>query len=297
MTNQISQKDQYAQLREMLTGNTLSFLMEAHDGLSARVVERAGFRGIWASGLSISSSFGLRDCNEASWAEVVRTAEYMAEAANIPVLLDGDSGFGNFNSVRQLVRKLCKAGVAGVCIEDALFPKQNSFLGDNHPLASIEEFCGKIRAAKDSQTVGDFSVVARVEALISNRTMEEALERAQAYLESGADAILIHSKKSKADEILEFCDRWQRRGPLVAVPTKYYQTPTDLFRQARISTVIWANHNLRASLKAMHSTSRAIFEQESIAAIESDVESLDALFSLMDYDELFAAERRYLPQA
>jgi phosphoenolpyruvate phosphomutase len=288
--------DKCKRLKNLLTGASTSFLMEAHDGLSARVVEKNGFQGIWASGLSISSSLGVRDCSEASWSEVGRTVAYMTDTTGIPILLDGDSGYGNFNAVRILVRKLGQMGVAGVCIEDALFPKLNSFVGEQHPLLDVAEFCGKMRAAKDSQTSDDFCVVARVEALVSGRSMSEALDRAQAYHEAGADAILIHSKKSDATEILTFCERWNRRAPLVVVPTKYYKTPTSTLQAAGVSTIIWANHNLRAAMQAMDDVSRRIFEHQSVAGVEGEIATLDSLFALMDYDELAHAEARYVPR-
>src|SRR3954466_5915369 len=153
------------QFRAMLRSAEIEFLMEAHNGLSAKIVEEAGFRGIWASGLSISAALGLRDNNEASWTQVLETLEFMADASSLPILVDGDTGYGNFNNVRRLVRKLCQRGIAGVCIEDKLFPKTNSFIGEAQPLAGIDEFCGRIKAGKDSQTDDDFSLVARVEAL------------------------------------------------------------------------------------------------------------------------------------
>src|SRR5437868_2396632 len=146
----------FAALRRELLSPTLSFLMEAHSGLSAKIVEEAGFAGVWASGLSISAMLGLRDNNEASWTQVLDVAEFMNDASRLPILLDGDTGYGNFNSVRRLVRKLEQRGIAGVCIEDKLFPKSNSFVrGTSQPLADIEEFCGKIRAGKDSQSDED----------------------------------------------------------------------------------------------------------------------------------------------
>ncbi len=181
----------FTALRRELVSPNLSFLMEAHNGLSAKIAEEAGFRAIWASGLTMSASLGLRDSNEASWTQVLELLEYMADAVDIPILVDGDTGYGNFNNVRRLVRKLCERGIAGVCIEDKLFPKTNSFIGEAQPLAEIEEFCGRIKAGKDSQTHDDFTLVARVEALISGRGMDEALTRAEAYRAAGADAILI----------------------------------------------------------------------------------------------------------
>src|ERR1700756_3722761 len=248
-----------ARLRSMLQGPGLSFIMEAHNGLSARIVEEAGFAGIWASGLAISSQFGVRDNNEASWTQVIDLLEFMGDASSLPILLDGDTGYGNFNNLRRLGRKLEQRGIAGVCIEDKQFPKANSFLnGERQPLADIAEFCGKIAAGKDTQTHPDFSIVARGEALIAGWGMDEALRRAEAYRLAGADAILIHSKLSKPDEILTFARQWERRSPLVIVPTRYYSTPTDVFRQAGISVVIWANPMVRSAVAAMQSVAKEI---------------------------------------
>src|SRR3981189_3040027 len=185
----------FAALRRELVSPSLSFLMEAHSGLSAKIAEEAGFQALWACGLTMSASLGLGDSNEASWTQMLEILEYMADAVEIPILVDGDTGYGNFNSVRRLVRKLCDRGVAGVCIEDKLFPKTNSFVGERQPLAEIDEFCGRIKAGKDSQSDGDFVLVARTEALISGHGLDEALRRAEAYHAAGADAILIHSKQ------------------------------------------------------------------------------------------------------
>lgn len=285
----------FAALRDVLTTRPMSFLMEAHSGLSARIVEEAGFEAIWASGLTISASLGLRDSNEASWTQVLEVLEYMADAASIPILVDGDTGYGNFNSVRRLVRKLGERGIAGVCIEDKLFPKTNSFIGEAQPLADIEEFCGRIRAGKDSQTDDDFTLVARCEALISGRGMEEALRRSEAYREAGADAILIHSKQPTSAEIIQFTTEWADRAPLIIVPTTYYATPTDVFRNAGISAVIWANHLLRSSITAMQETARRIATDESLNEVEGQVASVKDVFRIAANAELEAAERRYLP--
>ncbi len=286
----------FAALRRQIASADLAFLMEAHNGLSAKIVEETGFQAIWASGLTISASLGLRDSNEASWTQVMDVLEYMTDASSLPILVDGDTGHGNFNNVRRFVRKLCERGVAGVCIEDKLFPKTNSFIGEEQPLADVDEFCGRIKAGKDSQTDDDFTLVARVEALISGRGMEEALRRAEAYHAAGADAILIHSKKAEASEIFTFAERWGGRAPLVIVPTMYYATPTDLFRQAGISAIIWANHLLRSSMTAMRDTARQIHTDQSLIEVEGRVSSVKDIFRLMGNAELEEAERRYLPE-
>lgn len=280
-------------LKDLLAKKTLSFALEAHDGVSARIVEEAGFEVIWASGLTIATTLGYRDNNELSWTQLSTQWEYMADATKLPILVDGDSGFGNFNNVRILVKKLCQIGIAGVSIEDKLFPKTNSFVGENHPLADIKEFCGKIKAGKDSQLDANFNLIARTEAFISGRGIDEALERAYAYEEAGADAILVHSKKSNASEIQAFTARWEGRAPLIIVPTKYAHEPTALFEQMGISLIIWANQTLRASVTAMQKAARNIAKNRSLEGIE--MASVEELFALVNFDELRLAETHYLP--
>ncbi len=284
------------QLRNMINSDQLELIMEAHNALSAKIVEEAGFKGIWASGLSISAALGVRDNNEASWTQVLEVLEFMSDATSIPILVDGDTGYGNFNNARRLIKKLEQRQIAGVCIEDKLFPKTNSFIkGEAQPLADIDEFCGKIKAMKDSQIDEDFVVVARVEAFIAGWGLREALRRAEAYRQAGADAILIHSKKSDISEIEAFMKEWGGSLPVIIVPTKYYTVPTDRFRQLGISMAIWANHNLRASITAMQNTSKQIYQDESLLNVETCVAPLEEVFRLQGAKELSEAEKKYLP--
>ncbi len=289
------------QLRNMLVSSELEFLMEAHNGISAKIAEEAGFKGIWGSGLSISASLGVRDNNEASWTQVLDVVEYMSDATKIPILLDGDTGYGNFNNMRRLVMKLEQRGVAGVCIEDKIFPKTNSFLRtEAQPLADIEEFCGKIKAGQDTKLDDDFNIIARVEALIAGWGLQEAVKRADAYRLAGANAILMHSKISKPDEILAFMKEWGERSkecPVVIVPTKYYATPTNTFREAGVSTVIWANHQMRMAVTAMQQVTKTIFEEQSLMNVEDKIVSVAELFRLQNDKELEAAEKLYLTVA
>jgi len=286
------------QLKNLLQSNRLEFILEAHDGLSAKIVEEAGFKGIWGSGLTLSASMGVRDNNEASWTQVLEAMEFMSDATTIPILLDADTGYGNFNNVRRLVRKLEQRNIAGMCIEDKLFPKTNSFINsEQQPLADIEEFAGKIKAAKDTQQDADFCVVARVESLIAGWELEEALKRAEAYFLAGADAILMHSKLSTADQIVTFMREWNNRCPVVIVPTTYYKTPTSVYEEAGVSLVIWANHLLRTSIKAMQQTAAQIYEERSISSIESQVVTVKEIFRLQGAAELEEAEKIYLPKS
>jgi phosphoenolpyruvate phosphomutase len=284
------------QLKRLLKSDQLEFIMEAHDGLSAKIVEEAGFKGIWASGLCMSAALGVRDNNEASWTQILEVLEFMSDATSIPILVDADTGYGNFNNVRRLVRKLEQRQVAGMCIEDKLFPKTNSFIsGEQQPLADIQEFSGKIRAAKDTQQDPDFCVVARVEAFITGLGLAEALRRADAYHRAGADAILMHSKIPEADQVLSFMKEWQDTCPVVIVPTKYYTTPTQEFADAGVSLVIWANHLLRSCIAAMQHTANKLYREQTLMAIENEVAPLQEIFRLQNADELKEAELRYLP--
>lgn len=270
--------------------------MEAHNGISAKIVQETGFKGIWGSGLTISASMGVRDNNEASWTQVLDVVEFMSDATDIPILLDGDTGYGNFNNMRRLVKKLEQIDVAAVCIEDKLFPKTNSFIsGENQPLADIDEFCGKIKAAKDAQQDEDFMVIARLEAFIAGWGLDEALKRAEAYKKAGADAILCHSKRADSSDIDNFMKEWGNEHPVVLVPTKYYSTPTEKFEKLKINLVIWANHNMRAAVDIMQKTSKQIFKDKSLKNIEPKVTPLGEIFRLQNAPELQEAEKKYLP--
>jgi len=283
-------------LRELLFGEPLTFLMEAHSALSARIVQEAGFDAIWASSLSMAAAMGVRDCNEASWTQSLECVEFMADATDIPILMDGDSGYGNFNNLRRAIQKIEQRGVAGICIEDKLFPKRNSLLpGRPQPLADVEEFCGKIRAAKDAHRDPAFVVVARVEAFIAGHGLSEALRRADAYADAGADAILIHSALRQPTEVLNFKRAWAGSLPVLAVPTKYYDTPTDVFRAHGFAALIWANQLLRSSIAAMQATAAAIRLDQGLTAVEPRIAPVAEVFRLQRLEELEAAEQRYLP--
>jgi len=284
------------QLRRLLRPSQLSFLMEAHNGISAKIVEETGFEGIWASGFSISAGLGVRDSNEVSWTQALEMVEFMADATTIPILMDGDTGFGNFNNLRRLIQKLEQRGVAGVCIEDKIFPKKNSFIqSESQELEDIDVFCGKIKAAKDTQRDDDFVLVARTESFIVGHSLATAIDRCRAYSKAGADAILVHSRKDTAQEIEAFMKEWDESYPIVVVPTSYYNASTDLLRNMGVSMAIWANHNVRAAVTAMQNICREIYQTQSISTSESTIASIQEIFRLQNTDELLKAEQQYLP--
>ncbi len=199
---------------------------------------------------------------------MLEVVEFMSDGTHIPILLDADTGYGSFNNARRLVRKLEQRGVAAMCIEDKLFPRPTRLSAarpSRWPTSTSSP--ARSRPAKDTQQDEDFCVVARVEALIAGWGLAEALKRAEAYHEAGADAILMHSKKSTADEILAFMQEWGNRAPVVIVPTMYYSTPVEVFEEAGVSLVIWANHLLRASITIQQQTAAKIFAERSLMSV------------------------------
>lgn len=280
-------------LRELFNSNRLIRVMGAHNALGAKLVEKSGFDAAWASGLEISTSCALPDANILTMTDFLNAASSMNEAVNIPIVADCDTGFGNSNNVIHLVGKYEAAGIAAVCIEDKLFPKVNSFIPGRQELASIAEFVGKILAAKNAQNDPDFMVIARVEALIAGWEMEEALKRAHAYTDAGADAILIHSKSGSPGEIYEFVDKWHNQAPLVVVPTKYYDVTTEELQEKRISMVIYANHGIRASISAMSEVFSSVYTSGGTASVEDKIATLDEVFELQGMPQMKESELKY----
>lgn len=283
-------------LKEMLDSESLEYLMECHSGLSAVIAEEAGFKGLWASGLSVSAMTGCRDRNELDTSEVCKIIEQMADHTSLPILVDGDTGGVDVNAARILVNKLTKVGAAGVCIEDKVFPKHNSFHSNGlDDLSDPALHCKKIEAMKKENP--DFVVIARLEEFIAGAGLQEAYVRALKYQTAGADAILVHSKIKDSSEIDQFMELWSRdkkegkkRVPIVIVPTKYYTTPTQHFEDIGVSLVIFANHQVRASIKAMQDVTRQIFEDKSLVNVESKIASVSEVFRLQRDNDSFVKE-------
>jgi phosphoenolpyruvate phosphomutase len=283
-------------LRQLLRRPQPVVLAGAHNGLSARLVQEAGFDAVWASGFEISASHGVPDANILTMAENLAVTKNINDSVSIPVVADCDNGYGNAINVMRMVEEYEKAGIAGVCIEDNVFPKRCSFYaGVRRELETIEEFSGKIRAAKRTQRHADFVVTARTEALIAGWGMEEALARARAYAEAGADLILIHSKSSSPQQVMEFARAWTLETPLVAVPTTYKTTSVADLAAAGFKMVIFANHALRASIKAMRETLSALHEAQFAASVDDLIVPLESVYELIGVDQLQENEAQYLP--
>ncbi|MEU2393541.1 isocitrate lyase/phosphoenolpyruvate mutase family protein [Streptomyces sp. NPDC007369] len=269
-----------ARLRELLERKEIARIVGARDALTALLVEEAGFDGVWASSFEISASRALPDLGLLTMSELLEASSHVNRATSLPLLADCDTGFGGNINVVRTVDMFEAAGIAGICLEDKVFPKRNSFLGGGQNLEDPAEFAGRIEAAVRARTGDDFTVVARVEALIAGAGQGEALRRAHLYADAGADAVLIHSKKTDPSEIREFLRAWQGRKPVVVVPTTYPHWDLAEAEAAGVSVVIYANHALRASVSAMRDVLSEIRVQGGTGGVEGTIAPMKELFGL-----------------
>ncbi len=281
-------------LREMFDKEGVIRIAGAHDGITAKLVELNGFDCVWASGFEISTSYAVPDANILTMTQYLQAASMMNDAVLIPLIADCDTGYGNSNNVMYMVKKYEAAGVAAVAIEDKQFPKVNSYIPGRQELAPIAEFVGKILAAKNAQEGEDFMVIARVEALIAGWGQEEALRRAHAYVGAGADAILIHSKLSTPDEIANFAKEWDFSAPLVIVPTTYPMITLEEIKRLGIKMVIYANHGLRAEIKAINEVFSEINRVGRLDTINDRIVSMNEVFELQGMVRMKEQERIFL---
>jgi phosphoenolpyruvate phosphomutase len=284
------------QLRRSMVEKDLLVGVGAGTALEAKLIERAGFDFVWSSSLGISASYAVPDASLISMTQYLEAARAMNEVIDIPIVADCDTGYGNVNNVIYATKLFEQAGIAGMSIEDKQFPKDNSLLpGGRQVLASMEEFAGRVMAAKDTQRSEDFVVIARVEALIAGWGREEALQRAQHYVEAGADCILIHSKAPKPDEVLEFISNWDLPTPLVLVPTTYPSlTGEAINKLGKVKMVIYANHPLRASIKAVESVLDEIKVMGGIHTIDEMMVPVSHVFEIQGVPGMKEHERKYL---
>jgi phosphoenolpyruvate phosphomutase len=283
-------------LRDKMANSGLVQIMAGHSPLSARLAEEAGFDGIWASGFELSALYGLADVSLISMTQHLDMMRAMAEQMDLPIVADIDTGFGNAITVIYAVEQYERAGAAAVVIEDKSFPKVTSLVADGRQdLLRIAEFQGKIEAACQTRKDPDFLVIARDEALIAGLGEAEALKRAAAYEEAGADMLLIHSKKTTPDEIESFVRAWTGKIPIVIVPTAYPEMTADRIRAlGKIKMVIYGNHAVRASVTAMKKVFAAILKDGGIHDVNRDIVPVEEIFRLQGMDRVKADEKRFL---
>ena len=245
-------------------------ICEIHSGLSALLVEKSKYDGMWVSSLTHSAIHGLPDNELVPLKERVALVEEVRKLTTKPIVVDVDT-LGPIEHVPFYVRWFKEAGAYAIVIEDKKYPKENSLLDDGkYPLEDVDKFCEKIKSAKEYS--GDMKVIARLESLIAKHSIEEALIRAEAYAKAGADIILIHSKqKIDCSEVMEFATRFRKISqiPLMAIPTTY-----ELPEEHPFEIVVTANHLLRASMKAM---------EKFLGGEEVELSSVDSIFKLVGH--------------
>jgi phosphoenolpyruvate phosphomutase len=284
-------------LRAILRRPGLVPMVGAHDALSAKLIEAAGFPVVWSSSFAVSAAQrAVPDVNLLTMTENLEAARYVDEAVAAPVIADVDNGYGNVVNVVRTVEEYERAGIAGICMEDNVFPKKCSlYPGMKRELLSIEEFAGKIRASVATRKDPDFVIIARVEALIAGWGMKEALRRAHAYAEAGADMVLMHSKSKTAAEILEFMRLWDRPTPVVVVPTLYPSVTFEELEGAGVKMVIWANQVLRGAVAGMQRTLETLARERRLDALDPHIVPLEEIYKHVGVDEFKAIEDEYLP--
>ncbi|EMB28426.1 phosphoenolpyruvate mutase [Treponema denticola] len=262
-------------LRRLIEAKPIVRIMEAHSGLSGLIIENLEvqkddgihrYDGMWSSSLTDSTSKGKPDIEAVDLTTRLQGLTDILECTTKPIIFDGDTG-GKTEHFVFTVRTLERNGVSAIIIEDKVGLKKNSLFGTEakQELADVENFCHKISEGKKAQVTKDFMIIARLESLIAGHSVDEALERAFAYVKAGADGVMIHSKEKHGNDIKEFCERFRKeyeRVPIVLVPTTYNQFTEKELASWGANIIIYANHMLRASYPAMLKAAQTILEAE-----------------------------------
>jgi len=291
----ISPVDRCKKLRKLINSKKIVRVIEAHNGLSGLIAENISyedekgireFDAMWASSLTDSTSRGKPDIEAVDLTTRLRNINDLTEVTTKPIIYDGDTG-GKIEHFIFTVKTLERLGVSAIIIEDKKGLKKNSLFGTDVPQTqdSIENFSSKINAGKKSQIDDEFMIIARLESLILGFDVEHALQRAYAYVKAGADAVMIHSKESSGDDILDFCLKFRKKDsvtPIVVVPSTYNHVTEDEFISYGANIVIYANHMLRSAYPAMRETAELILKNKrSLEAAEKNCMSIKEILELI----------------
>lgn len=279
--------------RRLLNAKPIVRICEVHNGMTGSIVEHTQIRaeknyefdGMWASSLTDSTARAKPDIEAVDISARLRLVDEVFEVTTKPMIFDGDTG-GVAEHFKFTVRSLERLGVSAVIIEDKTGLKKNSLLGNEVPQTqdSIENFCAKIHAGKAAQITDEFMIIARIESLILEKGQEDALKRAKAYLDAGADGIMIHSRRKDPDEIFMFCDAYNQlpnRKPLVVVPSSYNYVTEDELVAHGVNVVIYANQLLRAAYPAMKSVAESILTHHRSLECDKSLMSIKDILNLI----------------
>ena len=282
-------------LRQLISLTPIVKVMEAHSGLTGLIVEKTvvehdgrldQFDAMWVSSLCDSTAKGKPDIELVDMTSRFRTIDDIMEVTTKPIIFDGDTG-GLTEHFVYTVRSLERMGVSAVIIEDKKGLKKNSLFGTEveQTQATIEEMSAKIAAGKKAQLTDDFMIIARIESLILERGMEDALERAFAFVEAGADGIMIHSRKKDPSEIIEFCDRFRendKNTPIVVVPSSFNTITEEELSLHGVNVVIYANQLTRAAFPAMQRTAEDILKFHRAKEVDDRLMPIKQIITLID---------------
>jgi phosphoenolpyruvate phosphomutase len=282
-------------LREGLAGQRAVVAVGAHDAMTAKLIGGYGFDAVWVSGLGVATmAHAVADVNLTTMTETLAAAVRIDHATDLPVIADCDNGFGGLGNVVRTLVEYERAGISAISIEDNLFPKRNSLLGADtrRELLPMAEQARRLRAAKRAQETDDFILIARVESLIAGHGVEDACARADAYVEAGVDAILIHSRDKTLGEIEGFLSGWRGLGsvPLVAVPTLFPTFTAEELHGRGFDLVILANQPMRAAVGAIEATLERLAVAGRAADVDGDIVPVDHIFDLVDTKAAIALE-------
>lgn len=282
-------------LRQLIRLCPVVKTIEVHSGLTGLIAEKTivehngeldQFDAMWLSSLCDSTAKGKPDIELVDMSSRMRTIDDVMEVTTKPIILDGDTG-GQVEHFVYNVRTLERMGVSAVIIEDKTGLKKNSLFGTEvaQTQDTIENFCGKIRAGKDAQRTQEFMIIARIESLILEKGQADALKRAFAYVDAGADAVMIHSRRKVPDEIFEFCDRFREKDketPIVVVPTSFNSVTEAEFAQHGVNIVIYANQLTRSAFPAMQDTAVEILKNHRALEVDARLMPFKEIITLID---------------
>lgn len=282
-------------LKQLFSIRPIVKALEVHSGITGLIAEKTvvehngrldQFDAMWISSLCDSTAKGKPDIELVDMTSRFRTIDDVTEVTTKPIIFDGDTG-GLTEHFVYTVRTLEKMGVSAVIIEDKTGLKKNSLFGTDVPQTqdSIEHFSEKIRAGKNAQLTDDFMIIARIESLILERGMEDALKRAFAFVEAGADGIMIHSRKKDPGEILEFCDKFRKENaktPIVVVPTSFNMITEEELAAHGVNLVIYANQLTRSAFPAMQNTARDILKYHRAKEVDDRLLPIKDIITLID---------------
>ena len=283
-----------SKLRRLIDSKPIVKVMEAHNGLTGLIVENASvtkdgvtkeFDAMWLSSLTDSTAKGKPDIEAVDVTSRLHSVNDILEVTTKPIIYDGDTG-GIPEHFIFTVKTLERLGVSAIIIEDKTGLKKNSLFGTDvdQTQDTIENFCNKIKTGKRTQVTSDFMIIARIESLILKQGMDDAITRAKAYVEAGADGVMIHSKEKDGSEILEFCslyNKFEKRVPLVVVPSSYNHLYEQELIEAGANVVIYANHLLRAAYPAMVDVAKSILDNERSKEVDDQCMSIKEILTLI----------------